>query len=1205
MSESFINVEPSDLEKDSQIEGLDLCSDGSGNWFIRVSEGVFLTESGDTTTVEDGSIPESAVYSSIIKCQQIAQTEGVNTPSDSETVADGSTNNIEDMMEQNSGEIEESNDMEVEVSETEDDATETDEGNSTLEEDEPELEDDVFSDQESDQVNEGTPEEDHDIFEDIPGDKSEEDTSDDIFDDVIDEKDPIDETDEGIVSSVKELFDSEDSLSLGSIKKYFRNEEPKDEVSTVDNADTIDDSTDKDVDRIDEHKEDQKSDFGETNEFEEDVDSEDEEGLFDQIKSYFESDEEESQEQMSTETPETTETRDKTIIESIEQFLSSDIAEVDQKRPDAQNVSIDFLDRSEDDGYWSATMSEFWGKLRRARRGETEAKKDITADLWTRYKALVVGNTYARGDALDSFVGLFLFFVGFSAVVAGLFSMLLGDVASLEVLTVESTYGDHITLTTFVLFITGMSFWLSRRTRSKTLVSAIQTPARFLQLLIVGLQMIVVSAVMFMITLGGGREALGDLEQAAAQSVIDALSILPTTLYSPIVSLIETYRGPESITGFSIVEASVLMATVGVLIAYPVMKRSLARFVLTANMGAREFREETGILIEEISEGGQDFDEPDYILGDVTDEIDGDKTHKVTREQLYTVDGDADKEGLIALPDHIKSSPFANYKEVRRYWVRAPYAYISIVYDERQNDYRYVVVEPELDESEKVIFDELKQRLDNVLLFEDVEEYEDHQKEIDAKLKKLEKRMVQLSEEYELDINDKTFHRLMYFIERDYIYYNKIDPLINDPYVEDISCDGEEQHLFVFHSDYKDVMTNVIFEKEELRSFVQELAQRSGEHISAADPMVDASLPDGSRAQMTLGSEVTTHGSTFTIRLFEDIPFTPVDLLQYDTFSMTQMAYLWTAIEHNKSLIFAGGTASGKTTSMNAVSMFIPPKAKVITIEDTREISLPQKNWIPGTTREGVGGEEGGEDIDMYELLRAALRQRPEYIVVGEIRGREAETLFQAMNTGHTTYSTMHAETVDAAIGRLTNPPINVPKQMITALDIICIQNQIRFTDDEGNQMNVRRNEETREIVGLRDNGQFDNRRPFQWDAETDNFIESLEDSHVLERVANENGWTPEDKRMELKQREEVLEYMVEQDIREFDYVTNIIQAYMVDSEKIVREVRNDTLEPEDLKSLTEMEWETPEVEEPETTLNDQLEDNEQKASAEVQGDSQ
>jgi len=616
------------------------------------------------------------------------------------------------------------------------------------------------------------------------------------------------------------------------------------------------------------------------------------------------------------------------------------------------------------------------------------------------------------------------------------------------------------------------------------------------------------------------------------------------------------------------------MSFVGIITSIPVLIRTIARLILTANMNPREFRETTGILRHEIADDEEDegYTGPKYVMGE--GEV---NTKDVSSGEInYNEPNDSDVnhndlDNLLTLPKNIKGSPYENYEEVRRYWVTAPYAYISIVYDENSNDYRYVVVEPELDEGERVVFDELKERLDDALLFENVEEKEDEEEENKIKLDKLEKRTMKISKEYDIDINNETFHRLLYYIERDYVKYNKIDPLLNDRNVEDISCDGEDMYIFIFHKDYKDVITNVKFGKHELRSFIKKLAQRSGEHISAAEPMVDASLPDGSRAQMTLGTEVTTAGSTFTIRLFEETPFTPVDLLDYNTFSTLQMAYLWTSIQHNKSLIFAGGTASGKTTSMNAVSLFIPPKSKVITIEDTREIKLPQKNWIPGTTREGLGDESSA--IDMYALLVSALRQRPEYIVVGEIRGQEAETLFQAMNTGHTTYSTMHAETVDAAIGRLTNPPISVPKQMITALDIVCIQNQIRFTDDEGHAKNVRRNEETREIVQLRDNGQFENRLPFQWDAETDTFITSLEDSHVLARISTENGWNREEMDEQLRQRKEVLEYMLDEDIREFKDVAKVIQAYMVDSKNVIEKVRNETLTPDSLTNLTEMNW--------------------------------
>lgn len=871
--------------------------------------------------------------------------------------------------------------------------------------------------------------------------------------------------------------------------------------------------------------------------------------------------------------------QDSQLLGTIVGYLGTDIADYNQERPDSRNVKIEFINRGDNGIQWSEDLREFWEKLSEARNGDKETRKDLYIDFKSRYKNLILKNRFARGDFIDTVATFCLSLLGLMFLTFSILSFLLGSPTDIDVLSSTSGYGDYVIITTIFLSISSLLFFISRRIKSKTIVSALRTPISVLIVGILAIQVAIFGVISSTLLIGGGQEQLARIEVSLTSGVISLASSLPQGVSQYLINFIESYRGPESsIFGLSILQSSLVMSLVGLISLYPVLKRTLARFVLTANMSPREFREKTGILVEQISKQSSSFETPGV----------GAESQSTTEKAYDSIEFDTEdlSDEMIALPNQIKSSPFDNYKEVTRYWVRAPYAYVSIVYNERQNDYRYIVKEPELDGSERVIFDEIKQRLDNVLLFEDIEEYEDVEKEREAKLEKLENKMVELSQEYDISLNHSTFHRLMYYIERDYIYYNKIDPLINDPNVEDISCDGEDQYIFVFHSDHKDVITNIKFEKEELRSFIQEIAQRSGEHISSANPMIDASLPDGSRAQLTLGSEVTTRGSTFTIRLFEDIPFTPIDLLDSGTFSLTQMAYLWTAIENNKSLIFAGGTASGKTTSMNAVSMFIPPKAKVITIEDTREISLPQENWIPGTTREGVGGEQGGDDIDMYELLRAALRQRPEYIVVGEIRGEEAETLFQAMNTGHTTYSTMHAETVNAVVGRLTNPPINVPKQMITALDIICIQNQIRLTDDEGNQQNIRRNEETKEIVSLRDSGRFESRRPFQWDAETDTFIESLEESHVLERVANENGWKQEDKRKEIERRKKVLRHMSEEDIRDFDLVTNIIQAYMVDSQKIINGIEQDDLNPEELRNLTDMEWETKETDESDMTLN-------------------
>ena len=184
---------------------------------------------------------------------------------------------------------------------------------------------------------------------------------------------------------------------------------------------------------------------------------------------------------------------------------------------------------------------------------------------------------------------------------------------------------------------------------------------------------------------------------------------------------------------------------------------------------------------------------------------------------------------------------------------------------------------------------------------------------------------------------------------------------MHDKYIEDISCDGINAPLFVYHSNYESIQTNLVYTRaEDLDSFVTKLAQRAGKYISIAEPMLDATMADGSRIQMTLGFEVTAHGSTFTIRKFKDESITQTDLIEWGTYSPLSVAFLWLAVENGKSCIFAGGTASGKTTSLNAISLFIPPLAKIVTLEDTRELKLPHKNWIPSITRESFDKDGKG-----------------------------------------------------------------------------------------------------------------------------------------------------------------------------------------------------------------------------------------------------
>ncbi|MFB6081485.1 MAG: type II/IV secretion system ATPase subunit [Halanaeroarchaeum sp.] len=487
----------------------------------------------------------------------------------------------------------------------------------------------------------------------------------------------------------------------------------------------------------------------------------------------------------------------------------------------------------------------------------------------------------------------------------------------------------------------------------------------------------------------------------------------------------------------------------------------------------------------------------------------------------------------------ISFSGLDGYEEVDRYWVNAPFAFISVNYDDAANEYRYEVVEPELSRFERDLLEDL---------FEDIRETLVYRAEFDPDDPEavLKSQLADLLEQYGIEIDMNAFYRLFYYLYRSFEGFEKIDPLMNDPHIEDVSCDGYDIPLFVYHDEYTDIETNRSFGEEELDSFVIRLAQQSGRHISIGDPVTETTLPDGSRAELALGTEVTPRGSAFTIRKYAEEPFTPATLIDYGTFDLDQMAYLWLAIESNKSLIFAGGTASGKTTSMNAVSMFVPPRSKVLTIEDTRELTLYHENWLSSVTRESLGDSQ---DITMYDLLRSALRHRPEYIVVGEVRGEEAMTLFQAMNTGHTTFSTMHADSVQTTINRLENEPIGVPRAMIQSLDILSVQT-LTYVGDE----RVRRNRVIAEIEGIdQRTGDLDYSNAFEWDPTTDD-VEQF-DSIVLEEIRDERGWTRAELLREFRDRKRVLQYLVERDVADYRQFTALVNEYYANKERVLSRI--------------------------------------------------
>lgn len=475
------------------------------------------------------------------------------------------------------------------------------------------------------------------------------------------------------------------------------------------------------------------------------------------------------------------------------------------------------------------------------------------------------------------------------------------------------------------------------------------------------------------------------------------------------------------------------------------------------------------------------------------------------------------------------------------YTVNEPYARIGISL-EPDGSKRYIVIEPRLAKSERKQLEEVKQALKNGLNL-NIDQFKPE--EAQAYLQKQTKEIVK---KFGLKIRKFTYEKLYYFVDRDFLHYGKLDPLMRDPNIEDISCNGPASPIYVFHRSYESIPTNVAFKtQEELEKFVLRMAYMSGRHISVADPVVDASLPEGSRIQMTFGSEITKKGSTFTIRKFREDPYSIVDLIKFGTINTDVAAALWYVLENKGSILLSGGTASGKTTSINCLALFIRPEAKIVTIEDTPEINLAAPNWIQSVSRQGMSGI--GE-VTLYDLLRAALRQRPDFIIVGEVRGEEAYTMFQALSTGHAGMSSIHADAISAVFHRLTNPPMNIPRTLIPAVNIVIQQSRIAIKGRPSRRMLS-----VTEVVGLDTRtSELITNEIYRYDVDQDQFVYAGR-SYILERYAKMKGVSYEDVRQEIATRQQVIQWMVAMGLRKYRDVAGVIQRYYTDKAGLLAEI--------------------------------------------------
>jgi len=491
--------------------------------------------------------------------------------------------------------------------------------------------------------------------------------------------------------------------------------------------------------------------------------------------------------------------------------------------------------------------------------------------------------------------------------------------------------------------------------------------------------------------------------------------------------------------------------------------------------------------------------------------------------------------------------PGENEEIVREYWIYKPILKVVITVNKETSEKAYIVVEPMLVEEEVQLLDEIYKDIEDILILKDLTA------DPETKANILFKTYQEIISEYGIKISDVLNVKYLYYLLRDFLGVGVIEPIMDDPYIEDIHCDGYDIPVYVYHKEFGNIKTNIKFSREALDKYVQTLVQICDKHISHGNPIIDATMPDGSRLQATYGMDITPRGSSFTIRKFSEDPLTPIDLLSLGTYTAEQLAYFWMVVENKLSTMIIGETASGKTTTLNALLMFVPPEAKIVSIEDTREIALMHENWVAEVTRQSIGEEE--KEIDMYDLLRTSLRQRPDYIVVGEVRGKEAQTLFQAMSTGHAAYATLHAGDVQQAIYRLENAPLNVPRSMIQFLDVIVVQ--IRWTKGG---VKKRRARGIYEVLGIdpADKNLLIN-EVYVWDPYSDTYMLSGV-MKKLEKIAMVSGDELDVTIKELRRREAFLKKLQELGVRNYKDVTSMIHAYYRNPNVEIEEIISETL---------------------------------------------
>ncbi|NHN59168.1 MULTISPECIES: type II/IV secretion system ATPase subunit [Halorussus] len=394
------------------------------------------------------------------------------------------------------------------------------------------------------------------------------------------------------------------------------------------------------------------------------------------------------------------------------------------------------------------------------------------------------------------------------------------------------------------------------------------------------------------------------------------------------------------------------------------------------------------------------------------------------------------------------------------------------------------------------------------------------------------------------EVSEQTYENIRYRLNRDIVGFGPLEPIMRDPANEDIHVIGPHE-TYVDHGTYGMLGTSVDFgSPDRFDNWLRNMGERIGDPVSDSDPIVDSTLPDGSRINIIYSDDVSLKGPSLTIRQGEGTPLSVAQITKWGTLSPKLAAYLWLCLENEQTVFVVGETASGKTTTLNCIMSFIPRDSKIYTAEDTAEVLPPHDTWQQLLTREG-GGEDSS-DVDMFDLVAAALRSRPDYIIVGEVRGEEGRMAFQAAQTGHPVMLTFHASDIVSMIQRFTGDPINIPETFMDNADVALFQNRVKQGDDV-----LRRVTSVQEIEGYsKEMGGVVTRQSFYWDPVEDEIVfQGMNNSYVLEeQIATLLGYeNTRDIYNELDFRAEVFERMIEENVLGYHEVNETIEAFQRD----------------------------------------------------------